>query len=240
MESACILLCGGRWGRDYSACRGNLAIPDFPVSFWSTAICFLLVRFPSYFSAPFLYPIQNVISFSDNFLTTLPLYAVLRLFSLDRETAYQVWFAALFAMNYWICLYAVKKMGISPLFSCLAAYIFAFSLPVLQEVANPAMLHLFMVPLAYCYAVLFFEEHKKKYIYLMSMALVIQFYASFYVTALLGLGLGIFLLLLCVKERAFVRDVVFSRKIVHVFLAIFLMAGLVAPLAVPYFQGWGT
>lgn len=197
---------------------------------------FLTGRVPSYWSAPFLYPLAGTVSFSDNFLATLPLYALIRPLVPDRETAYQLWFAGLFALNYWLCRYGARRLGLSPFPATLVAYVCAFSLPIMEEVAHPAMLHLFMVPIVYAYTALFFSEQKISHLYVAGLALVVQFYCSFYVAVLLGLSLVVFGVVRCVQYRTVVREVVCSRRIVPVLALALLMAGLLAPLVTPYLK----
>lgn len=197
---------------------------------------FLTGKVPAYWSAPFLYPLADTVTFSDNFLATLPLYAAIRPFVPDRETAYQLWFAGLFALNYWLCRYAARRLGLAPLAAGLAAYVFAFSLPVMEEVAHPAMLHLFMAPVVYAFTALFFREGNVRHLYVAALALTVQFYAGLYVAVLLGLGLVVFGVVSCVQYRAVVRAVVCSRRVIAVLALPLLLAGLLAPLLLPYLQ----
>ena len=197
---------------------------------------FLAGKTPSYWSAPFLYPLAATISFSDNFLATLPLYALLRPLVADRETAYQLWFAGLFALNYWLSRYAALRLGLGPFAAALTAYVCAFSLPIMEEVAHPAMLHLFMVPIVYAFTALYFSEGKIRHLYAAGLALVVQFYCSFYVAALLGLGLACFGVVCCLQYRAAARELFLTRRIIWAAALVLVMAGLLAPLLTPYLK----
>jgi len=54
----------------------------------------------SFLDAPFYYPVRGVISYSENLLGVLPFYAPWRMLGYDRETAFQVWTAIGFLLNY--------------------------------------------------------------------------------------------------------------------------------------------
>ncbi|MFZ1331186.1 MAG: hypothetical protein WAR83_03310, partial [Flavobacteriales bacterium] len=64
-------------------------------------------RIADYWDAPFMYPYKNVIAFSDNLLGTAPLYSLFRSIGYNRESAFQFWILALFALNYTGCYVAL-------------------------------------------------------------------------------------------------------------------------------------
>ena len=106
----------------------------------------------------------------------------------------------------------------------------------MEEVAHPAMLHLFMVPVVYAFTVLFFWENKIRHLYVAGLALVVQFYCSFYVAALLGLGLVCFGVVCCVQYRPVAREFLQWRRLLAVVGLGLLMAALLAPLLAPYME----
>jgi len=148
----------------------------------------------SFFSAPFLYPAKDSITFSDNFLATLPGYVVFRLSGLDRERAYQAWFVSLFILNFSCAFWALRRLGHAPAMASLGAYLFAFMAPVIEEVTHPALLHLFPIPLAVCGFILWAQKGSVKAFAGMCAALVLQFYGAFYLGAFLAVALGLFVL----------------------------------------------
>jgi hypothetical protein len=146
----------------------------------------------SYYSAPFLYPAKDSITYSDNFLATLPGYAAFRLAGLDRERAYQAWFVSLFVLNFSCAFWALRRLGHASVMASLGAYLFAFMAPVLEEVTHPALLHLFPIPLAVCGFVLWAQSGSIRAFAGMCAALVLQFYGAFYLGAFLTVALGLF------------------------------------------------
>lgn len=147
---------------------------------------------PSYFSAPFLYPAKDSITFSDNFLATLPGYSAFRLAGFDRERAYQAWFVSLFILNFSCAFWALRRLGHASVLAPLGAYLFAFMAPVIEEVTHPALLHLFPIPLAVCGFILWARSGSIKAFAGMCAALVLQFYGAFYLGAFLTVALVLF------------------------------------------------
>ena len=82
----------------------------------------------NYWDAPMMYPFKNVIAFSDNLLGTMPIYSFFRSIGNDRETSFQYWIIWLFALNFILCYFALKKWTQNNIISATAAYVFAFGI----------------------------------------------------------------------------------------------------------------
>jgi hypothetical protein len=65
----------------------------------------------SFWSAPFFYPAPNVITYSDNHLGSLLFYSMFRILGASRETAFQLWAVTLFALNYFVTWFVLKKQN---------------------------------------------------------------------------------------------------------------------------------
>ena len=68
----------------------------------------------SFWSAPFFYPAQNVITYSDNHLGSFLFYSVFRLLGAGRETVFQLWGITLFTLNYFVTWIVLRRQGFHP------------------------------------------------------------------------------------------------------------------------------
>ena len=143
----------------------------------------------SFWDAPFFYPALRTMSFSDNHLGTLPIYAFFRLLEFDRETSYQCWFLVIFTLNYFSCAWVLRKLSINALGAAVGAFIFSFSLPVLARIGHSQLLPRFMIPFAFFFAFNYLEKPTNKYFMLTCLSVVFQFYLTIYIGLFLSLGL---------------------------------------------------
>ncbi len=102
----------------------------------------------SFWNPGFFYPAQNVLAFSDTHIGSGWPYVILRWFGLSRESAYIGWFIAGASLNYFCCFYALSKLGFRPLAASLGAFVYAFSLPALNQEAHAQLNNRYAVPLA--------------------------------------------------------------------------------------------
>jgi hypothetical protein len=149
---------------------------------------FLLGNSESLWHLGFFWPFPYVLGFSDNLFGAAPIYLVARFLSGQTDTAFQIWFVAGYAVNFWAAYHTLNKLGISQLAACVGATIFAFALPVTAH-AGHAQLHFrFGVPFALLYLVQFLERRQLWMLTTAFAWLVWQFYCGVYVgffTALL-------------------------------------------------------
>jgi hypothetical protein len=104
-------------------------------------------REPSFWDAPMFYPARRITAYSDAHLGMLPAYAALRAAGLSQESALQGWFLIPFALNYWSCVWAVRRLGYGPVAAAAGAYLFAFGLPLATAQTGHAQLGpRFLVP----------------------------------------------------------------------------------------------
>ncbi|GHX57865.1 hypothetical protein VCSRO206_2817 [Vibrio cholerae] len=142
---------------------------------------FLLGNHVSFWSAPFFYPEPHVITYSDNHLGTLPIYAFFRYLNYDIESSFQLWQISLFVLNA-ICAYVVlRKFNFNIYASFLGALFFTFCAPVLIKSGHIQLIPRFMVPFVFYSIVKFVETLNIKYFYLFSISLVLQFYIGIYI-----------------------------------------------------------
>ena len=194
----------------------------------------------SFWNAPFLYPATQVMSFSDNFLGTLPIYSFFRFLHFDRETSYQLWLFAIFTLNYISCAWVLRKLSINALGAAAGAFVFTFSLPVIAQIGHSQLLPRFMIPFAFYFTFKYFERPNVKALALTCVAVVFQFYCTIYMGIFLTLGLLALLLAfnLIQDNRPTLCELVgedyrtIALRIVIVILSIISLL----PLIIPYYR----
>lgn len=226
------------FGYDLSKIPGDLGDARFNNYILEHGYRYMRGDIPSFWNGPFMYPFQNVIALSDNLLGTMPLYALLRSFGFDRETAFQLWFIALFVLNFICCYWALVRWSGSVVLSATGAYIFTFSIFILGHIYNVQVFPRFMVPLVLYWTWKYFSEKQVKYFLFLSLGIVYQFYCGIY----LGFMLIYVLMFLIVACLLFYRDKSFflqfkNTKILlrHIGIAV-LSIIILAPLMLPYLE----
>jgi hypothetical protein len=141
-----------------------------------------------YWNAPFFFPFQQTISYSDNLLGSAPLYALFRWAGLDMMSAFQGWYILGYLLNFVAAGYVLWRLNLKPLAIGTGAFFFTFGLPLLAQENHAQLLYRFCIPLA-CYALWrFYQTPRLQTLISLGAWLVWQFYLSIY--------MGIFLLLL--------------------------------------------
>jgi len=191
-----------------------------------------------YWNAPFMHPWPNVIAYSDNLLGTAPLYSLFRSVGWNRESAFQLWAMALFALNYWCCFLALRAWAGAPVLAACGAFIFAFGIHHLGQMDHAQVFPRFMVPVAVWAWWRVLTRGGLVHWLFAVLAVVYQFWCGIY----LGLFLMYGLLVMAVAHVLVHRPVslpIGFRNTRSVFgVAAVLIAGLVllVPLMMPYLR----
>lgn len=190
----------------------------------------------SFWNAPFFYPAVNTMAFSENHLGTLPLYALFRFLHFDRETSYQLWFLALFALNYFSCAWILRKFSINALGASAGAFIFTFSLPIIAQTWHSQLFPRFMIPIAFYFAFKYLEKPEIKAFALICLSAVIQLYSVIYMGFFLILGLLCLTVsfFLIKKDRMLLKEALWGSHRTHMVLILFTSAIALLPLLIPY------
>jgi hypothetical protein len=88
------------FGDNFQFIPGNLGDSRLNNYFLEHAYRWFIGLEDNFWSAPFFYPAQNVMSYSDNHLGSFLIYAAARLLNFSREDSYQIWFLIGIALNY--------------------------------------------------------------------------------------------------------------------------------------------
>jgi hypothetical protein len=132
---------------------------------------------------------------TDPHIGLMPFYALLRTLGLSPERAFQGWFILAFVLNYVSALWATRRLGFDPAPSAVAAFIFAFALPVTSQVGHAQLLHRWLVPPAVVLAWQFLQEPTHRRFALLATCWFGQFLLTAYIAIFLAELLLVFLLL---------------------------------------------
>ena len=179
-------------GFDLSRIPGDLGDARLNNYFLEHGYKWLTGQAPGFWDAPFFYPTLRTMSFSDNHLGTLPIYALFRLLEFDRETSYQIWFLVIFTLDYFSCAWVLRKLSINPLGAAVGAFIFSFSLPMAGQMNHSQLLPRFMIPFTFFFAIKYLENKSNKTFMLACATFSIQFYLTMYMGLFLVLALLLF------------------------------------------------
>ncbi len=104
---------------------------------------------PDVWSPGFFYPVANVLALSDNHFGSILPYAAFRWWGLDRSEALSAWLMLGGVLNYACAYVAARSLGLRPSGAGAAAFVFAFSLPVLAQQAHAQFAFRMFVPLLF-------------------------------------------------------------------------------------------
>ena len=184
----------------------------------------------SFWSPANFYPIQHILTFSENLLGSSFIYFLFRPF-LPADTSFQLWMMAMVILNYLAFALMMRKLGANHFFSALGGFLFAFSAARVAFLGFHQLLPQFYTPLF----IIFFWSFCKKpcfsnLIFALSM-IYLQLLASFYLGWFLALSLLFFIPIFFIIRREDAKKVaVFIKKeilkVVPLLLSFFLMLGL--------------
>jgi len=186
-------------GFDFSFFPGDLGDARLNMYFLEHNFRFFTGQIESYWSAPFMYPEPEVMSFSDTLLGTAPIYAFFRLFGFDVYTSFQLWFALLSALNFISAYCFLQYTFKSRYVAAVGAFVFAFSIGILSQMYHAQTFARFAIPVALLMAVKFKEELHPKYFFLTLFLVVYQIYCGVYLGFILAIPVGILLMMLILK-----------------------------------------
>ncbi len=137
-------------------------------------------------SPGFFYPFERVLGFSDNHFATLWVYAVARAFGAVREDAFLFWFLVGNTLNFFSCLWVLRRFGFRAIAASCGAFVFAFSLPVLHQEGHAQLVYRFAIPLAVWAWWEVLEHRRLLGIFIMAFWVAVQFLCSIYLGVFLG------------------------------------------------------
>jgi hypothetical protein len=177
---------------DLSRMPGDLGDTRFNNYILEHGYRFLIGKENSFWSAPFMYPVEKTVAFSDNHIGTVLFYSAFRMAGMDRETSLQFWIITINILNFLICFLIFKKWTGSSVIAAATAYIFTFSLLLVQFFNHIQVYPIFMLPVIFYYAFRFFQQLNPKHLYISGLAIIFQLYSGMYIAIFAIFALLIF------------------------------------------------
>lgn len=201
---------------------------------------YLIGRVPEYWNAPFMFPEKEVVSYSDNLLGTVPLYALFRAFGAAPATAFQFWYLLVLALNYTCAFLFLRKLLKNNAAAVCGAMIFAFSMALQSQMGHAQTYPRFATPLAFLGLICFFDSRKPWHFFMALLAMVYQLYCGIYLGLLSAIPFALALLhsavynwneykAQCRQKKWLVRMVAFTITALLLLL----------PLMIPYLKRAG-
>lgn len=222
-------------GFNFSFFPGDLGDARLNLYFLEHAHMFFTGKIHSFWNAPFMYPENNVIAYSDNLLGSAPIFSVFRLMGFDLYKSYQLWFVVVSALNYISAFYFLKYVFKNNYSAALGAFVFAFSIALQSQLTHAQTFPRFAIPIAFLMAVKFSEELRSKYFFYTLLFVVYQIYCGIYLGFMLAVPIGIYLLLIIIKKVFVERQMVFNFKwLMQISIYGLLNIAILLPLMLPY------
>lgn len=154
----------------------------------------------SLWSPEFFYPYPNTLAFSDNHFGTAWIYAIARLLGLSRELAFDAWFCTGFLLSYSCCAYAARKFGFSWLASAVAAFVFAYSPPIIAQELHAQLIYRYAIPLAVLSLWQILEFRRFDRLPWLAIWVAVQFFCSIYLGLFTVMLAGAMIAASCIKR----------------------------------------
>jgi hypothetical protein len=177
------------FGDNFDRIPGDLTDARFNNYLLENGYSYLTNKEHVFWNAPFCYPEKEIISYSDNFIGELPLYAAFRVCGMDNQSAYQGWMVVTLLLNFIVCAWVLFRLSGNKLAALAGAFVFTFAIPVFDQNYHSQMMARYMLPLAFYFLIMLLKEAKHKYVFFLLLSIVLQFYNSIYLGLLLSLGL---------------------------------------------------
>jgi hypothetical protein len=224
-------------GVSFTHYPGDLIDARFNNYLLEHAHLFFSGKLDSFWSAPFMFPEKNVISYSDNLLGSAPFYSLFRFLGCDRETAFQAWYLFVCFLNYSACylfLYVVFRNHYS---AVIGAFIFAFSMALQAQLGHAQTFARYPIPLTFLMAYLYLKELKPVYFFAAILFLVYQIYCGIYIGFMLIIPVALFFVLsIYFKWGVYKTKFKKARWYLLMLLGLLVNVLILLPLMLPYLE----
>lgn len=172
---------------------GDLGDTRFNIFILEHAKQFFGREVKGFWSAGFMYPEAEVITYSDNFLGTAPVFALFRWLGADIFTSFQLWILALAFLNYWAAFKLAEYLLEDKKTAAIAAFVFAFSLSLASQMNHAQTFPRFALPLSLLFLLRWIRHTHTIDFAAMVTLLVYQFYCGIYLGFLTALPFAVIL-----------------------------------------------
>jgi hypothetical protein len=192
----------------------------------------------AFWNAGFMYPYPDSIAFSDNMLGTMPFYGFWRMFGINQETSYQLWWIVICSLNYWSAYYVLKRWFKRWDLAIIGAWVFAFTIFNLGQLNYMQMMIRFMVPIVIYSGLRLVDTSHWKYFAIFALGIVYQFYGVIY-TGFFVMYFSAFLIVIyaIIKKKYWFFVPLFKKKQILYTLGTTVVSVLVLGwLMLPYYE----
>ena len=154
-----------------------------------------------FWSAPFMYPEPNMVTYSDNLLGNVPFYGFFRIIGFDLVTSFQLWIVVIVLLNYTSCYLFLKWLLKNKYAAVAGAFVFAFSIALHAQLAHVQVFPRYFIPLALWMLLLFKKNLNPKYFFWAVFFLVAQMYCGIYLGLFLIIPFAILIISILIIER---------------------------------------
>lgn len=146
----------------------------------------------SYWSAPFMYPEPETISYSDNLLGTSPIYILFRILGCSVYLSFQLWYLTLSLLNFLTAALMFRFLLNDTRAALIGAFIFAFSIALYSQIGHAQTFPRPGIPLVFLFLAKFHQTQSAKHLFLSGLSLVFVFYSGIYLGFLVAIPASIF------------------------------------------------
>jgi hypothetical protein len=154
----------------------------------------------TFWSPPFFYPAPHALTYSENMMGMLPVYALLRL-RWDPCASYQLLLILMCVLDYAAMLLVLRRLGVGPPLATLGAFFFAFGAPRYGQLGHIQLFPIFYVPLSLWALWRLLAAPSRGRLALLLLLLFLQLLSGIYVGWFLLLALGLVVPLLLFLDR---------------------------------------
>jgi hypothetical protein len=154
----------------------------------------------TFWSPPFYYPARNALTYTENMMGILPIYALLRL-GWDPTTSHQLLAILLCLLDYAAMLLVLRQLGVLPALAAWGAFFFAFGTPRLWQLGHIQLLPVFYAPLSLLMIERLVTAPSRSRVAILLLLVYLQLLSGIYLGWFLLLTLGILLPLRLAWDR---------------------------------------
>ncbi|MFB2773086.1 hypothetical protein ACE1AT_28010 [Pelatocladus sp. BLCC-F211] len=189
------------------------------------------------FSPAFFYPYKNVLAFSDNLFGSAPIYFILRAF-FSPDLSYQLWMILACVLCFVSFAILMRHYQVKHVPTVIGAFLFAFGIPRIAQIAHQQLLPQFFTPLAFLFAWDFLKNPRNKSFAWSLLLVYLQVLAGIYLGWFLIFTLIIFSAIVYIldsdKRQRLIKYIKYNNKPVILIVATWLLFMLA--LLAPYLQ----
>lgn len=190
-----------------------------------------------FWNAPFMYPEEEVISYSDNLLGSAPFYSIFRILGIERETSFQLWYILMGILNFVFSYLFIKSVFKNKYSAVVGALIFTISIALHSQLTHAQMFPRFPIPIAFWFCYHFYKTFNPIYFLGILLSVVYQFYCGIYLGFLLVIPVTLVLLgVFLSRYKELLKKISQIPWMIKMLMTPIISALAILPLMLPYLK----